>query len=90
MWEKSSGNVTEEDLHTVLLTAPVTINSPQTDLKFSVILMVNPSSDFVETDKLILHFIWENQGSRIAETNIKKKADTRYQDYCNTLEITRV
>lgn len=51
--------------------------------------MENPNSDFAEIDKLLLHSVWECQGSRIVET-IAKKADTRYQEYCNTIVIKGV
>ena len=49
---------------------------PKLTYKFNVILVI-----FVEVDKLILHFIWECEGSRIVETIAKKKADTRYKTY---------
>lgn len=41
--------------------------------KFNTILIKNPSRLFVETDKLILKFIWKLEKPRTAKAILKKK-----------------
>lgn len=49
------------------------INSLQMDLQIECIPNQNPSMFFVETDRLILKFIWKCRGPKIAKISLEKK-----------------
>lgn len=47
-------------------------NTPRIDLLISTIPVKIPNASFTKVDKLILKFIWNGKGFRIAQTIMKK------------------